>query len=100
MNIFYLLQLLCAKGTHTLQTKSKLAEESVQELINIIMTYEDPSLQGDDSDAEDDSGEKATEDKDDDDRYAGRKDPALKNGATLRITCQISEKPLYKVGLR
>ena len=73
-------QLLCAKGTHILQTKSKLAEESVQELINIIMTYEDPSLQGDESDdggveGTTNIGDKVTDGdltaKDDADKYAG-----------------------------
>ena len=52
-DILNMFQLLCAKGTHTLQTKSKLAEDSVQELINLIMNYDDPNLQtGTESDSE------------------------------------------------
>ena len=62
-NAVALLQLLCAKGTHILQTKSKLAEDSVQELINLIMNYRDPNLNsGDDSDADEEK---------DDEQYDG-----------------------------
>ena len=61
------MQLLCAKGTHTLQTKSKLAEDSVQELINMIMNYDDPSLQ----DSEDSDPEKLIEDEEPN-PYAGQ----------------------------